>query len=271
MFIFFEWLEESTGDVEVQELSIVDLRDYRSFLQGIRKLKASSINISINSLRSLISFYDRMNYIEKNISENYKTIKTNGNPALKDLPITAFNRFRREVYRGPAANKLHIALTEILRAGLRVSEITNLKLSDIEFKERNSKMTICGKSGSRTIPMHSELTKALRDYLEVRNRIPTSSDYLLISERRDKFHRSGIYRIVATISRRIGPIHDTSGNLVEVISPHMWRHNFCKTLLKNGVDPITVCKLSGNRDVNLLLTFYVHSDEEMKISAMDKI
>jgi len=268
---FFEWLEESSGEVMINELSIVDLRDYRSFLLTVKQSKASSINLAVNSLRSLISFYAHKNYIQSDIAEDFKTIKIKGNPAIKDIHDSYFKKFRRKVSRGPGANKLHIVLTEILRAGLRVSEITNLRISDIEMKERSSKMTVYGKNGSRTIPMHPELSDAMKNYLKLRNLIPSNSDYLLLSERKEKFHRSGLYRIVANISRSIGPIYDTSGNLVEVISPHMWRHHFCKTLLKNGVDAVTVCRLSGNTDINLLLNYYVHSDEKMTIDAMNKI
>jgi integrase/recombinase XerC len=139
------------------------------------------------------------------------------------------------------------------------------QLSDLNLRDRSSQMTILGKGNlSRTIPMNSDLKNAIDDYLIIRNKIPNSRDYLLLSERKNKYSRSGIFKIVRKYSMLIST--ETSINL----SPHMFRHYAAKKLLEHN-DPIVVARILGHSSIQLLLDYYVDVDYDMMKKALDTL
>jgi len=137
--------------------------------------------------------------------------------------------------------------------GIRVSELVNLKLSNIFFKENIIK--IVGKGNKeRFVPLGRIASNEIRKYLKIRdNSIIDSkfSDIVFLNRYGRGLTRSMIFKIISDSYKRIG--------LDKKISPHTLRHSFATHLLKNGADLRTIQIILGHESITTT-EIYTHLD-----------
>ena len=137
--------------------------------------------------------------------------------------------------------------------GMRVSELVNLKLSNIFFKE--SIIKIIGKGNKeRFVPLGKIASNEIRKYLKIRdNSIIDSkfSDIVFLNRYGRGLTRSMIFKIISDSYKRIG--------LDKKISPHTLRHSFATHLLKNGADLRTIQIILGHESITTT-EIYTHLD-----------
>ena len=137
--------------------------------------------------------------------------------------------------------------------GIRVSELVNLKLSNIFFKENIIK--IIGKGNKeRFVPLGRIASNEIRKYLKIRdNSIIDSkfSDIVFLNRYGRGLTRSMIFKIISDSYKRIG--------LDKKISPHTLRHSFATHLLKNGADLRTIQIILGHESITTT-EIYTHLD-----------
>ena len=127
-------------------------------------------------------------------------------------------------------------------SGLRVSELINLKISDLHLN--NSLVKILGKgSKERIVPLGENSVIAIRKYLvDSRPLIhPEGKDILFVNKSGQKLSRIGFYKIIQTLA--------VSAGIDKSISPHTLRHSFATHLLENGADLRAVQELLGHEDI----------------------
>jgi len=235
---FAKWFEETNGiSFNPSVVTEIDIRDMRSYMQGTRHLKETTINLRLASLKCYFSFLVSEKYIKHNPAQNLKKIKIQSPAAPKSIDEQTYRALRRHIYR--CGNKAHIAMFEILtRCGVRNSELINIRLSDFEISERKGTLKVIGKQNKvRHIPLHKDVRDAINNWMEIRKNIKTKYDNLFISERKTPYTRSGIWKIFKKYCEQIG---------ITDVTIHSFRHYFCRTLLKNGVDISVVAKLAGH-------------------------
>ncbi|TYO95506.1 tyrosine-type recombinase/integrase [Desulfallas thermosapovorans] len=154
-------------------------------------------------------------------------------------------------------NQLIIHL--LLYTGVRVSELVNIRIKDIDFVLNT--LLVRGKGNKlREIPLKQELAEKIKAYL--RGERATSkfakSEYLLVSQRSEKLHRDAINTLLKQISKQLG-IH---------LHPHKFRHTFCTKLVQKGVPLSTVAKLAGHAVVETTAKFYVSTSRRDKAAAI---
>jgi integrase/recombinase XerD len=143
-------------------------------------------------------------------------------------------------------------LETLYGCGLRVSELVNLKRSDLFLKEEMLKVTGKGNK-QRWIPLAAHTSGIIQYYLS-HNRpnfpaIPEFEDVLFLNRRGKKLSRAMIFTIIKQLSAAIG-LHKT-------ISPHTMRHSFATHLLENGADLRSIQLMLGHESITTT-EIYLH-------------
>ncbi len=264
---FKEWLKETLG-YETEVITETDIREYRQYLNLQQKLKVTSIN---RKLRSILRF-QRFLYeqgICKELVHGKRVILKHANDLDCEVKVVE----KQDLYRlkrtiEATGNKRDILIYYLLFAtGIRCSELISIELTDIHLTERNGKnnyshiIVRMGKGGKvRKVNLNAQVVQVLREYLQVRPKVDSAK---LLQGQRGPLTRIAINKILEKYSQK--------AQLGYIVTPHMARHTFCTTLIKNGVDPKTVCLLTGHSSVNVIYRFYVNTSAEDKQKAVDSL
>lgn len=127
----------------------------------------------------------------------------------------------------------------LVDCGLRLGELLNLTLDDVEMERQLLKVS--GKTGQRVVRFGITTVKALLKYLMARNRINSSTDSLWLNSKGYAFTSSGVQSMFKRLSDRsaIG------------IHPHLLRHTFATLWLKNGGDSLMLQRLLGHTTLTM--------------------
>ncbi|MFL2714490.1 MAG: site-specific tyrosine recombinase XerD [Gammaproteobacteria bacterium] len=234
---FLSWSYEldNLNFINFQE---AEINNYISFLFE-SKLKSSSVNRKISSLKALYLYL-----IKKNIINNSPVSEIVTPKQEKYLPISMSED---EVDKLLASPDLSIeievrdkAMIEMLYAtGMRISELLNLKIIDMDINRCVVKVLGKG-SKERLIPFGESALEALNSYFSVRKN--STSKEVFLSNRGSKLSRVAFWKRIK--------IYLSRANLKESISPHTLRHAFATHLLNRGADLRSVQLLLGHSDLS---------------------
>lgn len=148
------------------------------------------------------------------------------------------------------------AIVETLYAcGLRVSELTNLKLSDLFFEEGFIKVYGKGRK-DRFIPVNASAVKYINLYINhvrVHQKTkPGESDIVFLNRRGKRLTRAMIFTMIKQLAKQ--------ANLTKTISPHTFRHSFATHLLENGADLRAIQQMLGHESI-ITTEIYTHLDK----------
>ena len=154
----------------------------------------------------------------------------------------------------PEGERNRAILETLYSCGLRVSELTNLKISDLFFEEGFIKVTGKGNK-QRFVPIGLNTQKYINIYRkEIRSHIlivPEFKDTLFLNRRGKQLTRAMIFTIIRQLSEKI--------NLQKTISPHTFRHSFATHLLENGADLRSIQLMLGHESITTT-EIYMHVD-----------
>ena len=145
-------------------------------------------------------------------------------------------------------------LETLYSCGLRVSELCNLKLSDLYLEEGFIKVEGKG-SKQRLIPISPRAIRELQLYFIDRNQISIKKDYedyVFISKRGKNISRIMVFHIIKTLAEAIG--------LKKTISPHTFRHSFATHLLEGGANLRAIQCMLGHESIGTT-EIYTHIDK----------
>ena len=125
--------------------------------------------------------------------------------------------------------------------GVRVSELVNIKISDIDFS--NQSILVLGKgSKERIVYYNNVVKKLLEDYLKIYKSFKAKENFLFLNMRGEPLTTTGIRYIINQVLKKI--------SFQKHITPHMLRHSFATHLLNNGCDLLTVQELLGHESIS---------------------
>jgi integrase/recombinase XerC len=138
--------------------------------------------------------------------------------------------------------------------GIRVGELCELRLGDIDISERKGTLTVQRGKGMkhRTIPLNIDVRHAIAVYLLVRPK--TGDDHLFLGQR-GPLKEQAVEIIVEKYARLAG---------LEDVSPHTLRHSFAKQLLNAGEDLTTVAALLGHENINTTAVYLTPSTRDLE-------
>ena len=156
----------------------------------------------------------------------------------------------------PNGHRNRAIIETLYGSGLRVSELVNLTLSNIFFKEDLIKITGKGDK-QRLVPLGNYSKKFIQIYMnEIRSLKKITkehNDYLFLNRNGRKMTRAMIYTIVKESALKVG--------IKQKISPHTFRHSFATHLLENGADLRTIQLLMGHESITTT-EIYTHLDNK---------
>ncbi len=233
---FFQWLDNE--DLKYKNLQEDHINKYISFLFQ-KKMRSSSVNRKISSIKSFYIFLVKRNFVKNSPLNDLVTPKQE-----KYLPESMSEAEVDKLLNSPdVANKIENrdkAMIEMLYAtGMRISELVNLKMTDVDMKRCVVKVFGKG-SKERLVPFGETALDSLRSYLNEREQ--SSSKEIFLSNRGKKMTRVAFWQRVKVYLIR--------ENLKNSISPHTLRHAFATHLLNRGADLRSVQLLLGHSDLS---------------------
>lgn len=228
--------------VSVLEVTHRMIRKYLSHLQA-KGYARRSVARKLASLRAYWRYLEYEGYIENNPFQFVSTPKLD-----RKLPSFLYENEMQAIFDGidPTGwlGSRNLALVEILYAtGIRVSECTNLSISDVDMELAT--MLVFGKGRKeRYIPVGSFAVEALTRYLNIREErfgVLSEKDPLFINYRGGRLTDRGLRKVLNRV------VDDAS--LTAKLSPHVIRHTFATHLLNEGADLRTVQELLGHTDL----------------------
>ena len=243
-------------NINTNSISNDDLKEYVKYLKE-EKLNEKSISRNISCLKSFYKFLVIEKYVSKNPSDSIfipkikkslpKILTEEEVLILLDIKLTDNYSYRNK------------AMLELMYAtGLRVSELVNLKLQDIDLNQ-DIVRTMGKGSKERIIPIGDYAKEYLEKYLyEYRGTMlkKSSNEYLFLNNHGKKMTRQGFFKIIKNIAKEKGIDKD--------LSPHTLRHSFASHLLKYGADLRTIQELLGHSDISTTQIYTHITNEELK-------
>lgn len=219
-----------------------------------KSLNPRSQSRLISGLRSFFSYLIFEDYRKTNPLDLIESPKI-GRKLPDTLSIEDIDRLISAIDLSKPEGERNRAILETLYScGLRVSELTNLKISDLFFEEGFIKVTGKGNK-QRFVPIGLNTQKFINIYKkEIRSHIlivPEFKDTLFLNRRGKQLTRAMIFTIIKQLAEKIG-LHKT-------ISPHTFRHSFATHLLENGADLRSIQLMLGHESITTT-EIYMHVD-----------
>lgn len=234
----------------------INTKDIENYIKSINNLKGVSVSHKLSSLKSFYNFYLKRGLIKSNptlmISRPKLEKKLPTYLSLEEvsslLDIEVKNAF-------DARNK---AILELLySSGLRISELTNMELANLDIDE--CLVRIMGKgSKERIVPLGDYALIALNNYLkEYRPSLnKKNTTYLFLNNRGDKISRQFIFKVIKLECQKKG--------IRKNVSPHTLRHTFATHLLKNGADLRIIQELLGHENIGTTQIYTHLTNDKLK-------
>lgn len=244
-------------------VEIVDEMLISSYLTNLylKDLKKTTVSRKLSSLKSFYNFLNKKG-IEKNESINLVASPKKE----KNLPsiISDEQIVKLLEYQGEGNFALRDkAIIELLYAtGIRVGELVNIKLNDLNLENRF--LIVKGKGNKqRVIPFHSKTGEAITEYMKNERQIKVKDDckHLFINKNGTKLTTRGVELIIEKISRKLFGNSD--------IHPHSFRHTFATTMLNNGADLRVVQEFLGHASLSTT-QLYTYVANELLHKVYDK-
>lgn len=206
----------------------------------------------ISGLKGFFDYLIFENYRTDNPLEMVESPKI-GRKLPDTLSIEEIDRLISAIDLGTDEGGRNRAIIETLYGcGLRVSELVNLKRSDLFLKEEMIKVTGKGNK-QRWVPLAAHTASIIQYYLSYnRSNFPFIDDYddtLFLNRRGKKLSRAMIFTLIRRLAASVG--------LNKTISPHTFRHSFATHLLENGADLRSIQLMLGHESITTT-EIYLH-------------
>ncbi len=246
--------------LDTSDLSKDDINDFNYNL-SINNLKTSSIKRRLSTIKNFYIFLETEGIADNIIGKIYTPKSEKYLPEYLtieevDALINSFDISKDDELRDKAI------IETMYSSGLRVSELINLKIKDINTQEKIIK--VLGKGyKQREVPIRNEALYFIDLYLKnVRKKIISNDKTtLFVNKKGHKLTRQYIFEMIRKHAKII--------NLNKTISPHTLRHSFATHLLSKGADLKTVKEMLGHENIETT-QIYTHVAEEKIMSAYDK-
>ena len=225
--------------LEGDEISNESLQQYVTLLSNKNQSENSKVR-KISSINQYVQWSNSVN-LSKQINIEKISLKT-GSYLPETLAVSDIIKMIDSYDFDNFLNARNKAIIDFMYStACRVSELTDVKISDIDFDDNFVKLQGKG-SKQRIVPIGSELNETLQSYLKIRKEFENNESFLFISKNKKKLDRSAVFRLIkktALISGINSSVH-----------PHTFRHSAATHMLEAGCDLRTLQEFLGHTSVS---------------------
>ena len=253
--MLIQFFNSSSSKRDLSDVSSDDFKEFLVWINELGMLPPTQARV-LSGLKAFFKFLLLDNQIKVDPSALIESPKTSRK--LPDtLSIIEINKLIEAIDLSKAEGMRNKAMLELLYGcGLRVSELTNLKISnlflDIDF------IKILGNGDKeRLVPIGTEAIKFLRMFIEeIRVHIavkPGKEDFVFLNMRGSPISRVMVFLIIKDLAKKAG--------INKSISPHTFRHSFATHLIEGGADLRAVQEMLGHESITTT-EIYTHLDRD---------
>ncbi|WP_200966952.1 tyrosine-type recombinase/integrase [Insulibacter thermoxylanivorax] len=274
---FIDWHMSKTGQTfDPRLVTPLDMQDWKSYLLNEatyvtshgqqQRYSVSTVNNAIKSIKVFFDYLQEQGVIPSNPAVKLRPQRVQEFDQPRWLDRAERSRLLFYIDNAELRKKNAWRFTRnraicfvMLHAGLRVSEVANLELDDLDFYEEILHVRD-GKGGkSRHIPMNKDLVGVLEEWLEYRDDVNTKK--VFISQRKNALTVDGIEHLFRSLSVKVG---------IPDLTPHVLRHTFAHDLAERGESLQTIARLLGHTNINYTKIYVSPSREETR-AAVNKL
>lgn len=249
------FFNSESNSIPVNEVTLKNLQDYLIWLTNF-DISARTQARNISAIKSFFKFLVYSNVIGENPSSLLEAPKL-GRKLPTVLSVDEIDRIMKAIDLSTPEGQRNKAIIETLYGcGLRVSELVNLRITDIFASEGFIKVKGKG-SKERLVPIGhyalQEIDYYLRNYRDKLTIEKTSENILFLNRRGKKLTRVMIFTIIKELAR--------IAEIKKIISPHTFRHSFATHLIEGGADLRAVQEMLGHESI-LTTEIYTHLDRD---------
>ncbi|NPA36253.1 MAG: tyrosine recombinase [Chlorobi bacterium] len=253
---FVEFLEENgLSHLKPEEITFEHIKQLLNWL-GEKGYNVSTQTRLISALRKFFYLYLSTDRMEKDPTEQIETPRT-GRKLPDILSVDEIESIIAHIDLSKPEGHRNKAIIETLYGtGIRVTELVNLKISQLYFDEKIKHIRVIGKGdkqrvamiGDKAINAINQYRYGYRNELKI---VPGHEDFLFLNRRGKQLTRVMIFKIIKTLVEEVG--------IKKNVSPHTFRHSFATHLIERGADPRIVQELLGHGSI-LTTEIYTHLD-----------
>ena len=250
-----QYLESEKLDIQPGDIKLSHLQDFLKWINQLGMTARTQARV-ISGLKSFFNYLLLENLIRVNPSELLEPPRT-GRTLPDTLNVDEINRLFAAIDLSTPEGERNKTILEFLYGcGLRVSELTTLKISDVRFNE--GFLSVIGKGNKqRLVPVGDQALRQLQIYLhQVRSHLDIQKgqeDFIFLNNRGKKLTRVMVFYIVKNLAEKAG--------IRKTISPHTFRHSFATHLIEGGADLRAVQEMLGHASITTT-EIYTHLDRD---------
>lgn len=229
-------------DKPLKNITPEDIDNYKSYLASVKHYSKNSQYLAIKAIKLL--FKSQSVTAPINLTPPKRS---------KKMPNYLNERETKILIETSLGNNKESAIVQLLiYTGIRVGELCKLNIDDVDLEERVISIRSGKGDRDRIVIIPEESAEALSSYLKERYKITNNSKALFLSNKKGRFDTSTIERIIKRIAKSAG-IH-------KKVTPHVLRHTFATTVLRNGGDIRFIQQILGHSSV-ATTQIYTHIDD----------
>lgn len=257
---FARWFEGTNGEkFAPAAITPIDLREYKAYLLTVQEAKPATINRKLSSISTFCRWCVQQGLLEADPSQHLSQVEQ---VSLAPKWLTKNEQYAliRAVQKKNNARDLALIMV-LLHTGLRVSEVSNLRLSDVKISERKGSLTVRRGKGSkyRLVPLNADVRMALSAYITQRAKV--DHDYVFVGKRGERLKPWGIQYLINKYAY---------GARLENVTPHTLRHTCGKNLIDASVSLDQVATILGHKNLNTTRIYTTPSEQDLQ-KAVDRI
>ncbi len=268
---FSRWFQQTNREeLAPARLTPTDVKAYKQHLLTVERRKASTVNRHLAALSAYARWGLETGQIQSDPTLNVKSVKQVAS-APKWLDKNEQYALQRAIERDLQLSKLRYpkrwitrrrdaSLTLfLLNTGLRLSELTDMRLGEVQLSERKGNLRVQNGKGEkqRDVPLNAEARKALQEWLAVRPQTENDLVWVAVEGEHEGLSGRAVQRILQRYAQEAG---------LEELTPHVARHTFAKNLINSRVGLEKVAALLGHSNLNTTRLYITPDERDLELA-----